>query len=305
MVIRYFVYHLLLIIYCLSLYNYSYFIVINKLMKPLSVGNVVTAGLRIYRDHFKVYFGLAFIAYLWVFIPIYGWAKFSAINSLISRLAYGEATNKPELIKDARRHIKPRMWGFLIAGILVGLASFIGFVFLLLIFGAISVLTAFIGGEDLIVGIIISIVSNLTGLFILFFGITWLISRFFIFDLPLAIEENMTPLKSIKRGWMLTKGSVLRLQLIIFVSFLIILPISIFTNIFTNILSLILAQIALNDTVNLNLSILFVLAQILIILSSAALVVPFWQSIKAVIYYDLLVRREGLGLELEDNSNFS
>ncbi|VEP17175.1 conserved membrane hypothetical protein [Hyella patelloides LEGE 07179] len=276
-------------------------------MKPLSVGNVVTAGLRIYRDHFKEYFGLAFIAYLWVFIPIYGWAKFSAINSLISRLAYGEATNKPELIKDARRHIKSRMWGFLIAGILVGLASLMGFIFLLLIFGAISILTAFIGGEDMIVGIIIGIVSTLTGLFILFFGTTWLISRFLIFDLPLAIEENMTPLKSIKRGWMLTKGSVLRLQLIIFVSFLISLPISIFTNIFTNILSFILTQIAFSDTVSLNsnLSILFVLAQILIILSSAALVVPFWQSIKAVIYYDLLVRKEGLGLDLEDNSNFS
>lgn len=33
-------------------------------MKPLGVGNVVSAGLRIYRDNFKKYYRLAFIAYL-------------------------------------------------------------------------------------------------------------------------------------------------------------------------------------------------------------------------------------------------
>jgi hypothetical protein len=30
-------------------------------------------------------------------------------------------------------------------------------------------------------------------------------------------------------------------------------------------------------------------------------VMPFWQSIKAVIYYDLRSRREGLGLQLRDH----
>ena len=39
-------------------------------MKPLSVGNVVSAGLRIYRDNFKKYFWLAFVGYLWFYIPI-------------------------------------------------------------------------------------------------------------------------------------------------------------------------------------------------------------------------------------------
>jgi hypothetical protein len=32
-----------------------------------------------------------------------------------------------------------------------------------------------------------------------------------------------------------------------------------------------------------------------------ALPIPFWQSIKAVIYYDLLTQKEGLGLNLRDS----
>jgi hypothetical protein len=36
---------------------------------------------------------------------------------------------------------------------------------------------------------------------------------------------------------------------------------------------------------------------------TGALFAPFWQSIKAVIYYDLLSRKEGLGIELRDSNN--
>jgi hypothetical protein len=35
-------------------------------------------------------------------------------------------------------------------------------------------------------------------------------------------------------------------------------------------------------------------------LVSGALFLPFWQAIKAVIYYDLRSRREGLGLQMRD-----
>src|SRR4028118_2003715 len=91
---------------------------------PLSVGNVVSASLRIYRDHFKSYFGLALVASLWVLVPIYGWAKYSAIAALISRLAFGEVRENPETVSDARRQVNPRMWSFLGAGILTFLIFF-------------------------------------------------------------------------------------------------------------------------------------------------------------------------------------
>ena len=40
------------------------------LVQPLSVGNVVSVGLRLYRSHFKQYVGVALIATLWILPPI-------------------------------------------------------------------------------------------------------------------------------------------------------------------------------------------------------------------------------------------
>lgn len=39
---------------------------------------------------------------------------------------------------------------------------------------------------------------------------------------------------------------------------------------------------------------------LILLLLANVLVTPFWQAIKAVVYYDLRSRREGLGLKLRD-----
>ncbi|NEP04181.1 MAG: hypothetical protein F6K25_02025 [Okeania sp. SIO2G4] len=39
------------------------------LTKLLSVGNIVSASIRIYRDNFKSYFGIAIRATLWFLLP--------------------------------------------------------------------------------------------------------------------------------------------------------------------------------------------------------------------------------------------
>nr|WP_290221056.1 hypothetical protein [Trichocoleus desertorum] len=46
----------------------------------------------------------------------------------------------------------------------------------------------------------------------------------------------------------------------------------------------------------------FVISLLILGLSfvSGAIVMPFWQALKAVVYYDLRSRREGLGLKLRD-----
>ena len=36
---------------------------------PFNIGNIVSVGLRLYRSHFKNYFGIAFIATLWSMLP--------------------------------------------------------------------------------------------------------------------------------------------------------------------------------------------------------------------------------------------
>ena len=306
-------------------------------MKPLTVGNVVSAGLRIYRDRFFDYFKLAFIGYLWILVPflglagliyllnlgfgyfklillgflwflilIYCMAKYSAILGLISRLTFGEVTEKPESIKDAQRYVKPRMWKFLTAGILVNLIIFVSsIVFMITLSIAIGILSVVLGlnttaGQDLNPAtILITILLSLAGIVLFLFFFTWLISRLLIVEVPLAIEENVNATDAISRGWQLTKGSIFRLQLIILVAFIISFPITIAIQIASSIIQQILGTILAASPELFRP--LFFLLTLLIGLAGGALFIPFWQSIKAVIYYDLRVRREGLGLNLEKN----
>ncbi len=273
-------------------------------MKPLTVGNVVSAGFRIYRNRFLEYFRIAFIGYLWVLVPIYGWAKFAAMNGLIARLAFGEVTENPETEKEARRYIKPRMWQFLGAGILFWLILFFGFLFCSFVLG-------FVG---FIVGVIIGLDENnvdpsnfaFLGLFfiisiiLLIIAMIWLISRYLVVELPLAIEDGINAGAALGRSWNLTKGSVIRLPIIVFVAFLISLPISLIIQIASTILQLVVGSLASNS--NELISFFLTLMILAVGLAGGALLLPFWQAIKAVIYYDLRVRREGFGIELEENN---
>lgn len=258
-------------------------------MKPLTVGNVVSAGLRIYRDRFFDYYKLAFIGSLWVLVPVYGWAKYSAMMGLISRLAFGEVTEKPEPIRDAQRFIKPRMWSFLGAGILVSLIIAATMIVLVITWSiAIAIFGTTIGQAPSIVSASIGILLVVVFVLAFLFVSTWLGARLLIVEAPLAIEENVNATDAISRSWKLTKGSIFRLQLILLVSLLISLPITIVS---------VMIQLFLGTIES---SILELFG---IVLSTVvgALLIPFWQSIKAVIYYDLRVRREGLGLNLEKN----
>ena len=263
-------------------------------MKPLSVGNVVSAGLRIYRDNFKKYFKLAFFGYLWIFVPIYGWAKFSAMMGLIARLAFKEVAEKPEAIKDAQRHIKPRMWDFFVAGILVSLIFSGAVIPYFILLGIIAALIGTIAQGSSALSIILILVIIAAILFFIF-GLIWLISRLFLVELPLAVEENITSVNTISRSWQLTKGSVGRIQLVVFLAFLISLPIGIAVQIFSVILQLMIGAGLENAP---GFAGIGVLLYLVLLVASGALMIPFWQAIKAVIYYDLRLRREGMGINL-------
>lgn len=261
---------------------------------PLSVGNVVSASLRIYRDHFKSYFGLALTAYLWLLIPIYGWAKYSAISGLISRLAFGEVSEHPETVSDARREVNPRMWSFFGAGILTSLILVGAY-----LAGAIAI-GILVGGAAAIFRENYLIIGALVVVAVIAFLILYLrvVSQLLIVELPLAMENDVTASSAISRSWELTKGSVARILLIVFVGILASLPISIFVQIVSTIIQLVLSTVLGKDSSS------FFLVYYLLILAlsivSGALMAPFWQAMKAIIYYDLRSRKEGLGLQIRD-----
>ena len=263
-------------------------------MKPLSVGNVVSAGLRIYRDHFKEYYRIAFGAALWSFIPIYGWAKFMAHMGLISRLAFGEVVNKPETVKAAQKHTNPKLWKFLGTGILV-ILIFAGFYILWAIGVAIlAMLAAFI--SSLIPGFVGTMVSLIVGITIVvssLFLLIWLMSRYLIVEVPIAIEADHDASSTIKRSVDLSKGNMRHIYGIVMVAGLIRVPLWS--------VALILQGIP-SYLSNLDIGILAsfaTLASLVVSAATSAFITPVWQSIKAVIYYNLLVRREGYGLELD------
>lgn len=264
-------------------------------MKPLSVGNVVSAGLRIYRDNFKKYFKLAFFGYLWVFVPVYGWAKYSAMMGLISRLAYGEAAEQPETVRDAQRHIKPKMWSFFTAGLLVSLILFGAIIPYFIIVGIISFVVALISGQGSTIGAIIAVLVTIAAMLFFIFGFIWLISRLFLTELPLAVEENITATSTISRSWDLTKGSVGRIQLVVLLGFLISMPILLVTNIGSFVLQIAIGAGLENAP---GFAAIGGVLYLLLAVAGGALLIPFWQAIKALVYYDLRVRREGMGINL-------
>lgn len=273
-------------------------------MRPLGIGNVVSAGMRLYTSHLKAYLGLSLKAVLWSLIPIYGWAKACTINAQIARLAFSELVNQPESVKTAEDRISSRMWSFLGLQILVSIILFFANFGLSIVGGFITAIPALIlrnssqgSGGLALLGLIQLLVNLAT-----FVAYIWVYSRVMIPELPLAIESNVDVGTSISRSWDLTKGSVLRIQGVVLVAglitlplfILVLIPIMLFVPIF-------FATSSSPDTVG-SAVVFFILSILIVALVVGVLTMPFWQAIKAVIYYDLRSRREGLGLQLRDRS---
>jgi hypothetical protein len=260
------------------------------MLPPLSIGNVVSTAFRLYSSHLKSYLTQALIGTLWVLVPIYGWAKYSAKSALISRLAFGELINEPESVGSADQHTSQRMWSFL--GVYFGVAIRLFAVYLgLALAGGIvvGVLAAMSGGNPAVIGVLMTML--VIGIILL---ITWFYSRLIIADVPLAVEDTTTAKQSLDRSWSLTKDSVFRIQGVVLVAFLITLPILFLSNYLPSIFLFMVKE---------NSSLYWTIYSISIFTSLIGnlFVIPFWQAIKAVLYYDLRSRREGLDLRLRDH----
>ncbi|MBE9238556.1 hypothetical protein IQ227_21660 [Anabaena aphanizomenioides LEGE 00250] len=263
--------------------------------EPLSIGNVVSAGVRLYRSHLKKYLQLALIAHLWVLVPIYGWAKYAAISGLISRLAFGELTNQPEPLPDARDRVEPLLWSFW--GIYFRVTLYLLLVYLGLAIAGGIVIGLFAGVLSVILGtggaIITTALVAVLMVIIIVAGLTWFYARWVIAEVPLAVEENINGAESVNRSWELTKASAFRIQGVVIVAGIVTLPIVFLFNYLPSLFLLALEPGSLIYG-------LVYFISMLISLLGGMFVMPFWQSIKAVIYYDLRSRREGLGLQLRN-----
>ncbi len=306
----------------------------NTPLKPMTVGNVVSAGLRLYRDRFSTYFPIGVTASLWALIPILTllpipfliffqqinpsilWAAspiwlilliFTSAKSitnlaLICRLAFGVLTNKPETVKEASAHVMPKIWK-------LWLASFFAFLLIMAVSLGFAVVMGF--GSGIVVGILIGSQSSplaywIAGLLALFIIAAFLIFyiRFTIglslIEVPLAIEHNLTAWGTVQRSQKLTKGYAGKIFTIFIVAGLIFVPLQMVVNVLSDLIQRTLINtLAMDQNSPIFITISFLVAYILGILFGMVLV-PFYQIIKSTIYYDLCTRREGLDMKLSN-----
>jgi hypothetical protein len=318
-------------------------------VRPLNIGNVVSAGLVLYRSNLKQYADISLRANLWslpavlafitlyfsllslafrsidssrfanrplaasfgpifefverlssaapILIPIsllvclYCFAKYLANSALISRLAYQELANQPESIGEASPKVLPRMWAYLRVALEILLRLF-GLYILLSIVGGVVISFLSIGARSTPGALNQSPLLFVVVIAVLF-AMIWCYSRWIVAELPLAVESGLGSSHSVKRSWELTASAVGRVQAIVFVAFLVTIPIQVITNY--------LPRYLLGITrLNISAPWLALVISLGIGLIGGILVLPFWQSIKAVMYYDLRSRREGIDLQLRD-----
>lgn len=268
--------------------------------QSLNIGNVVSAGFRLYRNHLKAYFLLSLKAYCWVLVPVYGWAKFYAISGAIARLSFSELVNQPETIDSASRHTNSKLWQFLqtlILQLLIYIGLYIVFSILSLLVVAVVASLSQIVQNGSWIAIALSVILGTFAVVAFILGIFWVAIRIFLAEVPLAIEDGIDASAAISRSWNLTKSHVWRIMAISFVAFLITLPLFIAVQIISTIMQLGFAVLIEQNPAYTGLLLILTLA---LSFASGAVQLPFWQAIKAVIYYDLRTRKEGLGLKLRD-----
>ncbi|HIK24987.1 MAG TPA: RDD family protein [Thermosynechococcus sp. M46_R2017_013] len=299
----------------------------GRLPHSLSSGNVVTIALELYRHQGNRYFLLSLFAHGWFFLltiaavliavvalimggllagaindvtpfllgagisilaalPFYlfGWTRLMASGALLSRRIYAVLTAFEESESEARRFIFPKMLNYLLATLIVG------FILLIVcgVLGAIGYLI-YLVGVPLVQLLEQNIQTEPTKnlffltflLSILFLGllallvISYVMARLSLVDVILALEPDRTPLKSVQRSWQLTQGQAWHTLTVFFVASLATIPANLLGNI-------------LNGVVIIPVAGFFV----------AVLLLPLWQGIKAVLYWDLRVRNEGAAFQV-------
>lgn len=258
---------------------------------PLDVGKVITAGVRLYRPHLQEYFLLALKAVFWLLVPVYGWAKFFALTALISRLAFGELVNQPESIPSGERFVNSRLWQFLFEKLLLTLLFSVVVIGLGIIFFLISgLLSSFLIQLGSFVAAAVSFLLISVAVIAVSVGFSFAMSRLNLVEVGLAVEENVDSISAISRTWKLTEGYGWRIWLIYFVWSLITIPVQMVMQVLLQIILVLSRSLPFVSTITF----------IALIVSTIALLLPLYQTITAVIYYEIRSRKEGLGLKLRD-----
>jgi hypothetical protein len=222
-------------------------------------------------------------------IQIFSAAKSLFNNAVISRLAFQDIIYQPETSGQAEKKVKPKMWRLWWMQVLIGLLG----AAIILAISLSLVLVSFIP--------ILGVLLILLAFFCLPFFFLWLSARIYIAELPLVIEDNLGSWQAIKRGWHLTKNSAWRIVGVIFIASLLIIPVYRLSGALASIpfwfnFSEDWETLTENPLFSQQMAMFFYgLTTIFLLLT--ILLVPFWQSLKSVIYNHVLDQKKNDGGE--------
>ncbi len=298
----------------------------------LSVGNVVTTSITLYKSNFKRYFQVSLRATGWllaivlvilvaasaggvlygitnswlVTIPVaiglvvgtlYCSAKYATNRAVICRLAYQELIDEPETVAVATQKLLPRTWGFLrlawLITLYICLVAIVACTVLTIV--VLTVTAILVDGLKLTVENPIAFVGiGLAGVGAFVALIAILIRYYaywFVAELPLAVEQTKSANASIARSKQLISVAVGRVILIVTIAFLMMIPINTLGNAPSLIGQTMLS--ASTDAATQAIGGALMLGGFVLNLLSELFIMPFWQIIKSIVYYDLRNRREG------------
>jgi hypothetical protein len=240
----------------------------------------------------------------WIAISIYFIARHLTDRAVICRLAYQESIEQPETISVATEQLQPRIWAFLRLSLLLGLYLF------LILLVSYFVLALIVGGFFAVIAYGLKLSPNspavalLIGLFTIGMILAWIVvlmryyARWFVAELPLAIESKGSARISLRRSRELSATFVNRITLILMIAVGITLPITLFGSL-PSLFGQVMSDPRISaDSSTQTVGTILIGVGFLISTIGDLFVMPFWQVIKAIIYHDLRNRQEGSDLIL-------
>jgi hypothetical protein len=247
---------------------------------------------------------------IWFVVALFCFAKYLANAGLISRIVFNDLTQREETVKEATRVTRSLTWSYLGASLLyavifiaasIGLGIVFSLAFSLFALIVTGLFRGAIGSDPTVLGLVGIVAAIVMLLLILGYmtALVWVMARFFFSEVPLSVESKIGGIGAIGRSWELSKRSGLRLMTITTVGFLVTLPITVLGQLITALPLLLVPFSETPEAATGFAGLLSSLLNLISVLVITLLTMGFWQSVKAVVYFDLLNSREGQALTLE------
>jgi hypothetical protein len=240
----------------------------------------------------------------WVGLTLYFLAQYATERAAICRLAYQELIDVPETVAIARQNLSSLRWSLLRVTLLLAMYMFFVFIIssIVLIVVPLIILGAIVSWLNVVTpGVFMSICILIAMVGLLFAWSTILLRYYaywFVAELPLAIAATKSANFSIRRSSQLSVAAIGRVTFIITIAFLVILPLNLVGGVPAFWGQLMTNPIVSPDRATQSAGRIVIGASFLLNIIIELFLMPFWQTVKAIVYYDLRNRREGEDLTI-------